>query len=55
MSWLYAVVAWLFVSRSSDAVTGKGTGTGTDTGTGKGTDTIAGTGTGTVKLRRVKE
>ena len=49
MSWLYAVVAWLFVSRSSDAVTGKGT------GTGKGTDTIAGTGTGTVKLRRVKE
>ena len=53
MSWLYAVVAWLFVSRSSDAVTG--TGTGTDTGTGKGTDTIAGTGTGTVKLRRVKE
>ena len=51
MSWLYAVVAWLFVSRSSDAVTGKGT----DTGTEKGTDTIAGTGTGTVKLRRVKE
>ena len=51
MSWLYAVVAWLFVSRSSDAVTGKGT----DTGTGKGTDTIAGTGTGTVKLRRAKK